>query len=569
VSEGGSVRRWLVALRIYSLTASLSPLALVWLYGAWRGWDARWVVASLAGLAVVCLHLSVNLLNDVADTVRGIDTSDNGGGSGVIARGELSLEAVERVAVGLFWAGVMLGLPALWADPWEVAAIALVGVFGVWGYSGRRFGLKYLALGDLLVFVAMGPALTLGLSLASYGRWDFGVVLIGVLVGLAAHVILHTNNLQDAEIDAAHGARTWAQMLGFNGARWWIVGVLALMWVVLMWGVNSGFLPKGVVVAFAISLLPSVGLLSSLFQAKAAKGNFEASPRVRAAKTHLAFSAGLGLGLVLALAGLLTGCGMRDQDTSSDLMARMGQAMPEGYEVGYEARLAGVETLGRAFPGHVSVWDVSSTRELGLWGGIYLQTAWQQESGRDRVPLWRLINTLLTVWPSALAKVFAHEAEAIDCAREAMKLTRRDGEIPTAVEACESWQEYFLAVESRASFLGAQRLLWKAHTTTLRMGLEVWSDVLSLSRSALPVDEGDFWAGWASFVFDLERVVFPTYGSAIGPVNENCLPRCAVLGSESCRVETLPRLTQQAFARAMIARGTANSKSPGNLEKGD
>lgn len=223
---------WMTAARAPSLTATLMPsLVTLVLVGARAPLRPLTVALAIAG--AVSLQLGVNWMNDVADYRRLIDLPGTLGGAQVIQRGWLDVARVRRAARAAFALGVLLGLPALVRDPWAVASLGALGLLGAAGYSGERVGLKYVALGDLAVWLLCGPVLTAGVAVAAVGgaaALDVAlpVASAGAAFGFFAVGILHTNNLQDIDEDALAGAQTVARLLGARLGRAYLVLVYAL-----------------------------------------------------------------------------------------------------------------------------------------------------------------------------------------------------------------------------------------------------------------------------------------------------------------------------------------------------
>lgn len=225
-------RVWFNAIRAISLTATLMPAAVVLALGKAWALHIRWPVAVSALLGLAALQIAVNLLNDVEDDRRGIDTLGSRGGAQVIQRGWLRATAVKRAALLSVAVGVLLGVPALLNDPLPIAGIGALGVLGTMGYSAQRFGLKYHALGDLSVLLLCGPLTTLGMAIAAFGAAAIAphlvaLTLAGCSFGLAAVGILHANNLQDAAEDRQAGAMTMATVLGPRWSRVYLLAVYA------------------------------------------------------------------------------------------------------------------------------------------------------------------------------------------------------------------------------------------------------------------------------------------------------------------------------------------------------
>lgn len=290
---------WWKSIRAISLTATATPALAVLLLVWQRGEHVR-LACLPAVLGAVCLQIAVNLLNDVEDHLRLVDLPGGLGGAGVIQSGQLTAKQVRRAALAFLTFGIVLGLPALIADPAPILLAGAAGALGALGYSGKPFGLKYARLGDLAVLALCGPGLTIGVSYAARGTMDLGVVLLGLYFGLAAVGILHVNNLQDAALDKARGVRTVAQLLGKVGSR----GYLVLLYVVALACPWLLVLRHQLPIAAATASLLGVPLVWALL-APVVRGDDLSAPRftllrVKAAQTHLA------LGMLMVL-GLLAG----------------------------------------------------------------------------------------------------------------------------------------------------------------------------------------------------------------------------------------------------------------------
>lgn len=245
----GPLRAWLRAFRVELLSASLIPVLLGFAYALWRGWPFDGSLALLSVGAAVCMHLGANLHNDVSDHWRGVDLYGREGGSGIIQRGWLSPRQVFRAAVLFFLSGTLLGLPLVLHRGTDLLVVSALGLIGALGYSQRHFGYKYTGLGDLCVFLLLGPLMVVGASIAVSGRWDGGLVMVGIPIGFFVALILHGNNLHDLHVDRRAGVTTLAMLLGFQGSKLYYEVVLL-----------AGYGMVGVMVFLA--LVPSWSLLT-------------------------------------------------------------------------------------------------------------------------------------------------------------------------------------------------------------------------------------------------------------------------------------------------------------------
>lgn len=224
-------------------------------------WDWGVLLGSVVG--VVLLNATGNLLNDYFDFRSGVDrkvTGDEGRPGRLLVRGEITpsgvvLEALvclllavpviayllRRCGPGLLW----FGGPA---------------VFALYAYTGPPFQLKYRALGELLIFIVLGPLLMLGAAYAQTSRFEWPVLLFAVPVGLTTTAILVGNNIRDHREDGAAGIITLAHVAGERRARLFYVTLVAASMLCLSSLGVVGLAPRGLAFAPLLLLL----LLESL-----------------------------------------------------------------------------------------------------------------------------------------------------------------------------------------------------------------------------------------------------------------------------------------------------------------
>lgn len=280
---------WLGAGRLVSLTATASPAVATLLACRALGLPIDWAVAGVALLGVMLLQLGVNLDNDVEDDRRMIDQAGRLGGSGVIQRGWLAPRAMRRAAYALFAAGLVCGLPAFVRAPVPLAIVAALVLAGGLGYSGRPFGLKYRALGDLAVLLLCGPALTLGMGAAATAALVPALLPLGIAFGLLAVGILHSNNWQDIDIDRAAHAKTVASLIGPAWSRGYLVALYVGAAVAWIGAAIALSLPVWATALPLVACIPSARLLARVLRAGDLQAPAFALLRVEAAQLHLAW----------------------------------------------------------------------------------------------------------------------------------------------------------------------------------------------------------------------------------------------------------------------------------------
>lgn len=217
-SKPRRLRIWFQAVRFFSFTASVVPivagsaLALVD-----RSFNLLLFVVML--VASVATHAGANLANDYFDHRKGIDTDDSLGPSKVIQLGYLAPAEVLRGMIVAFVAATGFGLYVVYRAGWPILIIALLSLAAAILYTGGPKPLGYVALGELTVFVFMGPVMVGGSYFVHTGELTSNSLLLSIPVGLLVGAILHANNIRDIELDAAAGKRTLANVLGRRAAN--------------------------------------------------------------------------------------------------------------------------------------------------------------------------------------------------------------------------------------------------------------------------------------------------------------------------------------------------------------
>lgn len=300
-------KAFLEAVRVYSLSATLTPCLTFWAYLTWSSQDFHWAFALAASLSAVSFQCAINLLNDYSDHLKLIDAPGEFGGSQVIQKAWFSAKQIQSAA-GAFLI-IALGVGGLCFFNPQVAwlplsVFALVAVVGVATYSGGLlgidFGTKYRALGDLSVFLLCGPLLAMAFGFAVIGRVDAAMIWISVLFGLGANVILHVNNLQDVLIDRKRGARTLPMLMGFGKARF-LPMLLALVFLAGL--IAGGFLaywPWWTLLLVGLSLPPLFFLSRKAILADSPESLHLDGIRLSAAKWHLMMGVAFAFSYVLS-----------------------------------------------------------------------------------------------------------------------------------------------------------------------------------------------------------------------------------------------------------------------------
>jgi 1,4-dihydroxy-2-naphthoate octaprenyltransferase len=185
---------------------------------AWHGDGVARRIFSLARLALalfcaVAIHIGTNLINDYYDDINGIDSAGAMGSSRVIQEGLLTPDEVWWGGITAFVIGAVAGLVLVRLCGWPIFAIGLASIAAGYFYTASPLALGYLALGELTVFIFMGPVIVVGSYYVMALRLAWPPLMASLPVGLLVPAILHANNIRDIQLDRQHHKLTLANLL--------------------------------------------------------------------------------------------------------------------------------------------------------------------------------------------------------------------------------------------------------------------------------------------------------------------------------------------------------------------
>lgn len=292
-----ALRPWYQAARPRSLPATYAPLLVGGAVTVADGvFDAgRFLLALIAALL---LQIASNFINEYVDFSRGTDRDKVAGMGMVLSKGALNPRQVLAGAVLTVTGGVVIGLALVAMTGPTLLWIGMFGVLVVVLYTAGPLPLSYVGLGEIAVFVAMGPLMTLGTYYAVTGRESVQALLAGLPVAFTVAAILHANNMRDIEVDRAANKRTLAVRFGMRGAQIEFVVLIYGAYVAIVALVLSGVMPWPALLAL-LTLPEAIWLVRVTSRADRPERLHLA--QARTARLHL------WLGVALALCWLIAG----------------------------------------------------------------------------------------------------------------------------------------------------------------------------------------------------------------------------------------------------------------------
>lgn len=209
---------WYSAARPRTLTATYVPLGLAAVIAIQQN-NFRLLPFLLSLLGALLLQAGANLINEYFDYKRGADELKQAGQGMTIKNNVLTPELVLMGAVATVGAGILIGLYLLTISGPELFWIGLGGVLVVILYTAGPFPLAYNGLGEIAVFIFMGPVMVLGAYFVMARQLDWLPVVAALPFSFTVAAILHANNIRDMDADRAVNKRTLAVRFGLVAAR--------------------------------------------------------------------------------------------------------------------------------------------------------------------------------------------------------------------------------------------------------------------------------------------------------------------------------------------------------------
>src|SRR5579859_4167143 len=161
----------------------------------------------------------------------------------ILKNAVLTPRAVRDGAIITVAIGVVIGLLLTALSGPLLLWIGLGGVLVVILYTAGPLPLSYVGLGELAVFIFMGPLMVLGGYYATTGQISLQAVWAALPIAFLCAAILHANNVRDLEADRAANKRTLAVLLGRGFARAEYLFLIGAAYVALIATVAVGQVP--------------------------------------------------------------------------------------------------------------------------------------------------------------------------------------------------------------------------------------------------------------------------------------------------------------------------------------
>ena len=294
----GIYRNWFLASRPWSFAMTAISVSVGCALAALDG-PFNWPLGLLALLSAVLLHAATNLINDYYDVINGVDTVEAATAQyrpHPLVEGLLPVERVRWVAYGLFALAAGIGIYLTLVCGIVILIIGLVGLLAGLTYTAPPLKYKYVALGEVSVFLMWGPLMVEGAYFVQRQALSLQAFWVSLPFGVLVALVLLANNIRDIDHDRSRGIRTLAILLGHRLGLNAYLSLVVLAYAGILVLALTGVLTMWVLIIF-VSLPLAIQLLRQM--ARAIPANADALT----AKLDTAF--GLLLVVSLIIEGLV------------------------------------------------------------------------------------------------------------------------------------------------------------------------------------------------------------------------------------------------------------------------
>lgn len=214
------IKNYIIAAHPWSYPASGMPALIAFTFvfysfhmGVFTNID--WVNGALAVVGAVIFHASGNIMGDYYDYVHGVDGEEKTGPIRLLVTGYFKPKTILIYGLTVLAVGIVLGIYLMLQTGLPLLFIGLLGIL----CSAFYYRLKYIALGELVIFISFSQLIGLGVVYVMTSQLVWSSLLVVAPTGLLVVAILHANNTRDLVLDKQAGIRTQAIILGIEGSK--------------------------------------------------------------------------------------------------------------------------------------------------------------------------------------------------------------------------------------------------------------------------------------------------------------------------------------------------------------
>ena len=250
---------WFRAIRIKFILASVIAVSNGIAISYWKTGTIDPGYALLTYFGIMCLHISVDLLNDYSDFKRGIDTNTRrtrySGGTGVIPENLINPRIIYIAGIVFLILGGLAGVYFVTIKGIVILILLVFAVISIYFYSTN---IVNAGLGELFVAIK-GCMIVMGSYYIQSNTIDLTSVFVGIIVGLLSSVVLLVTSFPDYDADKKGGRRTLVILSGKENSVKIFTAIIIVTYGLIIGGAIFNIIPS----------FSTIGLLSIPFATKA------------------------------------------------------------------------------------------------------------------------------------------------------------------------------------------------------------------------------------------------------------------------------------------------------------
>lgn len=204
-----SFKEYVLATRPWSFPASAMPVVVTIACMFAQHEQVRWWLGVWALFTIILVHAAGNVWSDYFDFKKKVDQEDTYG-TKILTSGQFKPKETMRLSIILQVIAFVSGISLIAVAGWPLLWVGLTGL----ALSLLYPPLKYMALGDVVIYFCYAFLPMIGTSYAVTGEIHWDMLWLSVPVGLITISILHANNTRDIETDNRVHIKTFAMLLG-------------------------------------------------------------------------------------------------------------------------------------------------------------------------------------------------------------------------------------------------------------------------------------------------------------------------------------------------------------------
>ena len=234
---------WCRAIRIKFLLASVIAVTNGIAISYWKTGYIDFGYSLLTFFGILCLHISVDLLNDYSDFKRGIDTNTKrtkySGGTGVIPENLIDSRLIYCAGIIFLIMGGLTGFYFVTTKGIIILILLTFAIISIYFYSTN---IVNAGLGELFVAIK-GCMIVLGSYYIQSDTIDLTSVYVGVIIGLLSALVLLVTSFPDYEADRKSGRRTLIIVIGKENSVKLFIVIIGITCAMIIGGSIFKLLP--------------------------------------------------------------------------------------------------------------------------------------------------------------------------------------------------------------------------------------------------------------------------------------------------------------------------------------